>query len=336
MADCKYFFSVIIPVYNVKDYLNACIESVISQSYRDFELILIDDGSSDGSEKICDEYKQKYENVTVIHKKNAGQSSARNIGVDISHGKYFIFVDSDDYIADNTLKMFYDKISQNGQLDVILSECMFNVEPDGKEIDIQRHLNSAECEGLNGHQAVIRMGMEWSPCGKCYRTEYWRKHEFRFIEGRISEDFQLIDRVTIDAEKVAMVPGHYFYRWKIPSSTMHINYTKLVKDTIFVIEDWEKYLLERKFENELYQVIQKRLANMLEHTVMGNVYYAEKDQIQGLIGEIAGCCEIIRYDSSIEGRLISFFIKLIGVGNTCYLLNLIKTQRKKKMSKTMD
>lgn len=92
------FFSVIVPVYNVSQYLRRCIDSVLSQSYGDFELLLVDDGSSDDSGVICDEYAEKDGRIKVFHKENGGVSSARNKGIDEACGKYIIFVDSDDYI----------------------------------------------------------------------------------------------------------------------------------------------------------------------------------------------------------------------------------------------
>ena len=323
------FFSIIVPVYNAGGFLKQCLDSILAQSYSNLELILVDDGSDDGSGVICDEYSKRYNNITVIHKENGGQSLARNIGVDAARGHYFIFVDSDDYIAVNTLEMFQQKIDEFGQLDVILSDRMFNVEPDGTEIDIQRHLDISDFQGIDGHQAVIRMGMEWSPCGKCYRTKFWRYNDFRFIEGIISEDFQLLDRVTLAADKVAMVPAHYYYRWKIESSTMHRNYTKLVRDTIYVLEDWDKYLKEQKFEEELERVIRKRLAEMFEHTVMGNVYYAEPSSMDELIDGISRNMHLLRYDKSSKGRAIYTVVKLIGTDRTCRLLNIVKSYRKR-------
>lgn len=95
----KSLLSVIVPVYNTEIYLERCIDSIISQTYKNLEIILVDDGSTDRSGIICDEYKQKDERIRVVHQKNAGPSAARNCGLDIARGKYIGFVDSDDYIA---------------------------------------------------------------------------------------------------------------------------------------------------------------------------------------------------------------------------------------------
>ena len=98
--------SVIVPVYNTEKYLPECIESVLFQSYTDFELLLIDDGSTDGSGLICDEYARKDFRIKVVHKSNGGVSSARNEGLDIARGEYVCFVDSDDWVCKDYLKKF--------------------------------------------------------------------------------------------------------------------------------------------------------------------------------------------------------------------------------------
>ena len=91
-------FSIIVPVYNTKPYLRKCIDSILDQSYKDFELILVDDGSTDGSSDICDEYSSSDNRVTVIHKTNEGAASARKTGLQVAIGEYVLCIDSDDYV----------------------------------------------------------------------------------------------------------------------------------------------------------------------------------------------------------------------------------------------
>lgn len=96
--------SVIVPVYNVEKYLRKCVDSILSQTFTDFELLLIDDGSKDHSGEICDEYALQDDRVKVFHKENGGVSSARNLGIDVAKGEWITFVDADDYIAENLLQ----------------------------------------------------------------------------------------------------------------------------------------------------------------------------------------------------------------------------------------
>lgn len=105
--------SVVIPVYNVENYIKKCIDSVINQSYKKLEIILVDDGSNDNSSIICDEYKEKDNRIKVIHKKNSGLSEARNSGIDIAKGKYIAFIDSDDYISNDYFEYLYKLLIDN-------------------------------------------------------------------------------------------------------------------------------------------------------------------------------------------------------------------------------
>ena len=105
--------SVVVPVFNVEDYLCACIESIINQSFRDLEIILVNDGSTDSSLDICNTFSARDQRITVINQKNTGLSGARNSGIKAARGEYILFVDSDDFVAANSLKVVCDAISSN-------------------------------------------------------------------------------------------------------------------------------------------------------------------------------------------------------------------------------
>jgi len=104
-------FSVIIPVYNIRDYLHKCLKSVLSQNFKDYELILVDDGSTDGSSSICDEYAQNDSRIRVIHKENGGVVSARNIGIKEARGEYILYVDGDDWVSENWMEVISARIN---------------------------------------------------------------------------------------------------------------------------------------------------------------------------------------------------------------------------------
>ena len=112
--------SVIVPIYNVEPYLPRCIDSILSQTYKDFELILVDDGSPDNCPKICDEYAKKDKRVKAIHKKNGGVSSARNAGIDASRGDYLMFIDADDYVSNAYVHDLLTKLSKHENADMVI------------------------------------------------------------------------------------------------------------------------------------------------------------------------------------------------------------------------
>ena len=114
----KPLITVIVPVYNIEPYIERCIQSILHQTWENWELVLVDDGSEDSSGKICDKYAQKEQRINVIHKKNGGQSSARNTALEISNGEWIFFVDGDDYIASDTLEYLW-KFATEKQCDFV-------------------------------------------------------------------------------------------------------------------------------------------------------------------------------------------------------------------------
>ena len=113
--------SVLVPVYNTNQYLPRCIDSILGQSFTDFELLLIDDGSTDGSAKICDAYAEKDSRIRVLHKENGGVSSARNLGLNEAKGEWVVFVDSDDWISDNCIKLLTEPL-RNKEFDIVVGD----------------------------------------------------------------------------------------------------------------------------------------------------------------------------------------------------------------------
>lgn len=118
--------SVIVPVYNVEKYLNRCVNSILVQTFKDFEIILIDDGSTDRSAEICDEWSYKNDKIKVLHKNNGGQSSARNVGLSVAQGEYISFVDSDDWIEPDMFEYLYDLLQKYPEAQMAQGEWKFD------------------------------------------------------------------------------------------------------------------------------------------------------------------------------------------------------------------
>lgn len=128
----KMQFSILVPVYNVKSYLPECIESIVNQTFQDFEVILVDDGSDDGSEKLCDQYGEKYKNIKVIHKKNQGLISARRMAMQQAKGEYCVFCDSDDFLEKNALEELNQVIYSNSPDMIIYNANLYNEDKEKK------------------------------------------------------------------------------------------------------------------------------------------------------------------------------------------------------------
>ena len=127
-------FSVVVPIYNVEKYLNKCVDSILNQTYKDFELILVDDGSPDNCPKICDEYAERDARVRVIHKENEGLVAARNTGIKEAEGEYICYVDGDDWIASNLLETVWEKALKNYDVEIIVYSAIKQFEKYQEEI----------------------------------------------------------------------------------------------------------------------------------------------------------------------------------------------------------
>lgn len=193
--------SVIIPVYNVYPYLPECVESVRNQSYGALEIILIDDGSTDGSGQLCDRFAQADPRIRVIHRKNGGAAAAKNAGLEIAQGEYLAFLDSDDYLEENAYRYMVDILEETGA-DAV--QCGFrNVYADGEEDVIvhQQRQDFAATDYLRRYTTDWTCGLLWD---KLYRRAL--AQGVLFEEGHIIDDEFFTYRLMMGAKKVVCDP----------------------------------------------------------------------------------------------------------------------------------
>lgn len=209
--------SVIVPVYKVEKYLDQCVSSIVNQTYRNLEIILVDDGSPDNCPAICDEWVRKDSRVRVIHKANGGPDTARNAGLDAAKGEYIGTIDSDDFIAPDMYEKLYILLTEN---DADISMCEFvQVDEDGKRLDKQEdpmkdEVISREQMFQRFNQFSLHYCYSWN---KLYRAELFREVRFR---GGIHDDTGTIHRV-LGAAGIIIISSEplYFYRRRHDSTT---------------------------------------------------------------------------------------------------------------------
>jgi len=164
------YFSIIVPVFNNIRYIKRCIESIISQSYSDFELILVDDGSTDGSGLLCDGYSEADQRIHVIHKKNGGVSSARNAGLDIAQGEVISFCDCDDLVEEDALAYVYDFFKKNHDTDILLGGYNRGIEKNGSIERKAFYETSGECSASRAIEHILcNSRLLGSVCNKYYK-----------------------------------------------------------------------------------------------------------------------------------------------------------------------
>ena len=206
MTSNSQLISVIVPVYNKESYLQKCIDSLINQTYKNLEILLIDDGSSDGSAAICDEYAKKDSRIKSIHRENKGPGAVRNYGISICNGEYISFVDSDDWIELDMYESMYNAIKENG---AELAVCGRNMvyEDDGKSTSCFT-FDSVQC--FDSKEAVKRFltygGVDGSPCDKLISKSLLdRCSDVEFPSGYICEDIPVVFDLVFNAKKTVHI-----------------------------------------------------------------------------------------------------------------------------------
>ena len=209
--------SVIVPVYRVEKYLPACIDSILNQTFTDFELILVDDGSPDRCPEICEEVARRDARVRVIHQANAGLSAARNAGIEAAHGAWLSFVDSDDYIAPHFCEKLY-QTAQRTNADCVMCSVQ-NVDESGKLIDSA--LMRVADEVKTGQEVLQKIGRDdVTPYLTAWNKLYRRKlfNTLRYPAGRQNEDVFVFAELFCQVQRaVCVAEPLYFYRKRIGS-----------------------------------------------------------------------------------------------------------------------
>ncbi len=219
--------SIVVPVYNVEKYLKRCIDSIINQSYNNIEILLVDDGATDSSGLICDEYEKKDSRIKTIHKKNGGLSDARNKGIDQANGKYICFVDSDDWIEKS---MIYDLIKEVKKTNSDIAICgrYRSYEDRDKEIEkYQKYPEKENFDNVDGLKYLMSFcGYDMSVCDKMFLTELFK--EVRFPFGKTCEDSFTTYKVFSLAKRICYLDKqlyNYYYRPNSISRNSDVNET---------------------------------------------------------------------------------------------------------------
>lgn len=242
----KPLISIIVPVYNVEKYLRQCIESILAQSYKNIEIILVDDGSKDRSGDICDEYKIKHPNIKVIHKENAGLGFARNSGLKLVGGKYVTFIDSDDWASQELIEHLYKAMIENS-VDFCKSGFQ-HVRNNGEIVSVKRYQNTLFEGNKAAKELLPRMigsapqrhdSLEMCVCGVLYNTEIIKENKIEFPSERvlISEDLVFnIDYLQYANGACSIDSVDYNYRMNDESLSRSYRADRFIASTYFYKE----------------------------------------------------------------------------------------------------
>ena len=262
--------SIIVPVYNAEKYLPKCIDTILAQTFSDFELILVDDGSKDNSGKICDDYAQKDPRIKVIHKKNGGASTARKTGVDAAGGRYIGWVDADDYIAEDMFSTLY---SVAKEYDADITECQYIMKRGSVERKSGRDEPLVYGEGDFILKQFFSSKMKSSFCVKLYKAELYDDVEFPTRQYHV--DTYVNMRFALKPLKYVRIPeAKYFYIMRDNSNITTYN-AKLMREAIYKYEDTMSLVptveseLAKKFLRE--DAVRRLMGRYFEITVNSDI-----------------------------------------------------------------
>ncbi len=264
--------SVIIPVYNVEDYLRECLDSAVNQTLSNIEIICVDDGSTDNSAQIVEEYARKYDCVRLIRKENGGQSSARNLGLDEARGEFVYFLDSDDYIDLSMLNDLYTRAVQD-DLDIYCFNCLPFFENDRIKNEnlnfIDYYDRKGDYSGVHSGQTMfskMRENREFfaSVCLQLFRRELIEENHLRFYEGIIHEDNLFSFKCMMLARRVAYTRKAYYQRRVRGESTMTSSQSmKNVQGYIVAYSEMLDFMRGRTVDEEAFPHVSEYLFNSI-------------------------------------------------------------------------
>lgn len=250
--------TIIVPIYNVEDYLEDCITSLIRQTYSNIEIILVDDGSTDRCPQICDEYLKKDRRIKVIHKKNGGLSDARNIGLESAKGRYVSFVDSDDWIELTMIQHLYETcIDFNAQI-----ACCGRYITDGNSVVTSKFKGDRRAFSSKRaiEEAMLGSSIDVAAWDKLYHVDVFK--DIRYPVGENNEDIATFYKIFNNAEIIAHCGTCEYYYRNRPGSITKLNYRKRDRQIIFKNLDNLETFINEKYPENIYAFERYKVMNI--------------------------------------------------------------------------
>ena len=234
--------SIIVPIYNVEQFLDRCIDSVVKQTYKNLEIILVNDGSTDSSLEICKRWKNKDKRIILVNKKNGGLSDARNSGIDKSNGEFLYFLDSDDFIENNTIELMMKKMAEHNS-EIVISNRYHYYDNGKKIIKFKMEKNDLI---LDTETSLFELNnfkyYDMSACSKLFKKDLFE--QIRFPIKKLCEDFYVMYKILEKSKKIIYIstPLYYYYQREgsiSKNKNMNIDFVIAAKEQMEYLE--EKY-----------------------------------------------------------------------------------------------
>ena len=268
-------FSIIIPVYNVEEYIDKCLDSVLNQTYDNFEVIIVNDGTLDNSQSIINKYVKKDKRFKSYKKENGGLSSARNYGVKYATGNYLLFIDSDDFIELDYLEKI-SRILKNNDIEILktnINICDINGKTVRKEMGLNR-------SGYVKFTDLTQLEFIDSVGSYIYNLDFYKKNNFSFKDGLYHEDFGLMLEILVKAKKVYYF-NYYFYNYVIRNdSIMTSNSFEIIKKRAYDMIAHYDYLKDIINSSKLSKKDKDAFIYYMENAVIAKIYNFKGNKVE--------------------------------------------------------
>lgn len=320
----SYKFSIIVPVYNVEKYLDECVQSILGQTYSNFELLLVDDGSKDSSPIICDKYAQLDSRVRVFHKVNGGLSDARNVGTQHATGDYIVYVDSDDYLCDrDSLQKINEKAST--KVDVIcykfkkyyddqkkISECSFSC----PNIDSIKPLASR----IN--EMVRRDAFYCSAWSKAIRLSIIKENGIQFEKGIFGEDQEWYYHILTKIRSITYLDETFLvYRQRANSITSSWTMKKL-SDCVYVVNKWFRQIPQEEIDENYKKALLNSVAKLYCNLLIAYTGFQDSKKKE-YYSDISQMKELLRFHENPRVSIFYKVYRLTGFRGLMFVLKII-------------
>lgn len=321
-------FSFIIPVYNVEKYITRCVDSILNQNYKNFEIILINDGSTDNSGTICDEYAKVDKRVRVIHSENKGVSNARNIGIELAKGEYSIFLDSDDFWCEDKLETIYEKCF-NEEIDLLVFN--YNKYDEKKKI-----ISETSCvnfpdnldEVINGEKFLAKV-LEENPLYEWYswfyaiKTDILIKNDLNFKTNIKYEDVDLMYKIILLADKVSILNENVLnYSINRLGSITNVVKLSTEKDKLEVVKNNIKNVQMMNIDEKLKKLLSNNFSCLYYSSVILLNSINDKLDRATLSLELKEALWVGKYTTNKSQKVVYYLIKIFGIKAISRLLDI--------------
>lgn len=261
--------SIIVPVYNVENYLDECIRTVLGQTYSNWELLLINDGSTDSSETMCDDYAKRDDRIRVIHKENGGLSDARNTGLEYCTGEYIVFLDSDDGIRGDFLEECVTTANQH-DVDIVIGHFFIWDENNQTFLYFVDQAQKDTTEVISAQEALDRQvvwkNLNTAPFvvawGKLFKASLFKT--VRFPKGKVFEDEYTIHKTLLESNTVALINKEFYMYRRHGNSIMTSHFS--VSKAMNLVEALEERIVDLVLANKDTQLVRQKLRDVLQNT----------------------------------------------------------------------